>query len=740
MRLEGRANETAPTSDTLSLEREEVSVTIDEQHATTVLTQHYFNRGSDALEGVCSVRVGQNSGVQGFAYWNGSEKIRGEVFEKQAAQAVYEQATGLRRDPGLLEQTGEAAFSFRVFPIQPKEHKRVEVTLTQRLAREAKTVEYRVPLASPGSKVRVTIGDSRTLGSPHSTTHDLDVQSADGKLIVVATPKTKTAKEFILSYSIEQAPYQLSVVKHEDVGQPAYLAISLATEAVVHPSPKDVTIVLDHSGSMAGTPLAEARAAAKEVVSRLGAADRLNVIAFDDGIDSLYSLMQPVTPKTRAEALAFLDKVQSGGGTDIALALQEALKRQRPSAERPIVLFLTDGESDAQAAFKVAESNRTKARVFTVGLGSGVNRALLSRLADLERGKFTYIQSAEAIRSSVAKLFRLVELAVIEGPEISIENGKLLHMQPSTLPDVAPGEELLVTARATGPGPVRIKFKGRGMNGPIEAQTTIALGSTTSKPWVGRLWAHERTNRLLEDISLQGENEELKNEVIELAVSYGFVTPYTAFLAIPESELTETTSAMMRDLRAKKRAILASRADAVALSRSDMPPGDPVLSVEAPSDALRVTAYFPFGLEKDLSYDPATRRWRVRFLVPKETPDGEYEVPVLVTERSGHTRLLTGKYRIDSEEPEFEPVVRCRDGKIEITVTTREPMREARAALVDDPKRRVELRRSGGDATQTHYVGTLRAPHSSRVRVVLTDNARNEADEVVSCPALEPGP
>jgi len=376
-------------------------------------------------------------------------------------------------------------------------------------------------------------------------------------------------------------------------------------------------------------------------------------------------------------------------------------------------------------------------RVFTIGLGAGVNRPLLSRLSDLKRGRFTYIQSAEAIRASVSRLFNLVESAVLEAPELTIENGQLLQLQPSTLPDLAPGEELVVTARAIGSGPVRIVLRGRGIHGPIEAKATVALSKPNAKPWVGRMWARERTNRLLEDISLKGESDELKNEAIELAVSYGFVTPYTAFLAVPESELSAETATIMRTLRAQKQSILANRADAVALSRSEMPPGDPVLSVDAPADASRVTAFFPFGLEKDLAFDPDTKRWRVRFLVPIETIDGTYEVPVMVIGRDGHVEFLTGKYTIDSREPEFEPTVKCHNGTMELSVATHEPVREVRAALVTDTSRRVDLRLDRRDPTLTHYVGKLKLPVGARVRIVVADKARNEAVEVVACPVEE---
>ena len=40
---------------------------------------------------------------------------------------VYQRVTTRRRDPGLLEQDGEGSFSFKIFPVEPNENKRVEV-------------------------------------------------------------------------------------------------------------------------------------------------------------------------------------------------------------------------------------------------------------------------------------------------------------------------------------------------------------------------------------------------------------------------------------------------------------------------------------------------------------------------------------------------------------------------------------------------------------------------------------
>jgi len=77
---------------------------------------------------------------------------------------------------------------------------------------------------------------------------------------------------------------------------------------------------------------------------------------------------------------------------------------------------------------------------------------------------------------------------------------------------------------------------------------------------------------------------------------------------------------------------------------------------------------------------------------------------------------------------------------LEIVVATHEPVKEVRAALVSDARRRVELRLEPHDPSLTHYVGRLKVSPGVRVRIVVTDRARNEADEIVSCPIEEKNP
>ncbi|MBS2021469.1 MAG: hypothetical protein JST92_03610, partial [Deltaproteobacteria bacterium] len=96
----------------LTLEADRISVDIDHQFATTTLAQTWHSTMPVDVEGSYTLQTHVNASVMGYAYWNGEEKIVGEVFEKQTARQLYDDTTRLQRDPGLLEETGAGRFSF----------------------------------------------------------------------------------------------------------------------------------------------------------------------------------------------------------------------------------------------------------------------------------------------------------------------------------------------------------------------------------------------------------------------------------------------------------------------------------------------------------------------------------------------------------------------------------------------------------------------------------------------------
>jgi Ca-activated chloride channel family protein len=161
--------------------------------------------------------------------------------------------------------------------------------------------------------------------------------------------------------------------------------------------------------------------------------------------------------------------------------------------------------------------------------------------------------------------------------------------------------------------------------------------------------------------------------------------------------------------------VLAANPDAAALSRRSMPPGDPILTVTAPRDALQVTAFFPFGLVQDLRWDDTLEKWLVRFLVPNDVADGEYDARVLIVKRDGTVELARASYVIDARAPDFD--VELAGGRVRVRVS--EPARKVTVAVAADPRRRTVLHGEG-----TLFEGAVPGP--GKLRVVVADLARNE--------------
>jgi len=551
-------------SDPMPVVEERLTVAIDGQHATTTLLQVYENNTGSRTEGRYRLRAGMDASIEGFAYWNGEQKIVGEVFEKQTARQVYENVTNRRRDPGLLEQDGEGLFSFRVFPIEPKERKRIEMKWSKWLDRSTKTVRYKAPVMRKDAEIVISV--SGAVKNVRSSTHKLHVEKiGDGMRLRSEGGK---AGQIDLAWDVDEPDWQPSVYVMPGGKHDGWFAVSLAAPAVEASkvAAKDVTIVIDRSGSMQGEPMKNARTAAANMIRLLDKRDRVNVIAFSDEVDPLFRKPQVLDDDTRRRAIAFAERLHESGGTDIALALKTAIASQDRGENRPrVIVFMTDGQSEAQRALEAAQADTGDVRLFTLGLGDQVNRALLERLANIKRGRFVYVDRASEIESEVSKLAASISKPLLVDVSIDVEGPQPIRMYPRSVGDLFAEDELLVTGRLRGAGAAKFVIKGRLGGKQVSFTRTVDVTKAPARPWVGRLWAKARVAHLLEEISLgASEKTEMTNEAIELALAYNFVTPFTSFLAIPASELGDQR-ATIEAARQRKSKIMADHADASSL-------------------------------------------------------------------------------------------------------------------------------------------------------------------------------
>ena len=163
-----------------------------------------------------------------------------------------------------------------------------------------------------------------------------------------------------------------------------------------------MVLVLDKSGSMGGVKIELAKDAAKAAVELLGPRDRIGVLCYDG---ASYWVVDVRPCADRAEILERISTIESGGGTAMAPAMQEALEAlERTVAKLKHVIVLTDGQS-APGEFHELARRMAAARITlsTVALGQGAHERLLEELAEIGRGRYYFSDDPRQVPQIFAK-------------------------------------------------------------------------------------------------------------------------------------------------------------------------------------------------------------------------------------------------------------------------------------------------------------------------------------------------
>jgi Ca-activated chloride channel family protein len=310
---------------------------------------------------------------------------------------------------------------------------------------------------------------------------------------------------------------------------------------------KNIVIVLDRSGSMAGRKIEQARGALRYVLSSLGPKDLFNVVAFNDNLRPFQPSLVKYNKDARDEALRFAESVTAEGGTNIHDAIRLALS-QMPENGRPnVVIFLTDGiptigaVRETGAILKaVKAANERGARLFVFGVGHDVDAKFLDRLALQNRGIADYVAPEEDIETKVTSFYATIRHPVLTDLKLSIAgsagSGKLdtYDLYPRELPDLFRGRPLVLAGRyrTLGGRACAAEVALEGKVGPEARRFVYPLRfeSTPSNAFVGRLWATRRVGYLVDEIRLNGASEEVVREIVRLGTEFGIITEYTSFL------------------------------------------------------------------------------------------------------------------------------------------------------------------------------------------------------------------
>ncbi|HEX5889064.1 MAG TPA: VWA domain-containing protein, partial [Pyrinomonadaceae bacterium] len=391
------------------------------------------------------------------------------------------------------------------------------------------------------------------------------------------TASAREAQDFQLFYTISKEDFGLTLLTHREPGRDGYFLLMISPKddwSDQEYSAKDVVFVVDTSGSMAEEgKMEKARSALLYGVRILRPQDRFNVISFAGEERLMEAGLIPADDKGRARGEAFVKGLKPVGGTNINGSLLASLAQfTEDNRERPtIIVFMTDGlptvgtTNVTQIVDNVRKASKPGVRLFTFGVGYDVNTALLDKLAAENGGLADYIEPKEDLEVKVGSFFTKVNYPVLTNLKLDMGGARTDLVYPRAIPDLFRGSQVTLIGRYTGDAnleSVRLTLSGQsGSTARTYHYDNLAFPlRSENNDYLPRLWATRRVGWLMEQVRSNGEQKELRDEIVDLGTRYGIVTPYTSYLAIDGAEVSRNNFSIPPQQRGANFGYLGGRA------------------------------------------------------------------------------------------------------------------------------------------------------------------------------------
>ncbi len=634
-----------------------VNVKINGNIAETSIDQEFYNPSNARLEGFYIFPIPKGAVIKDFEMEINGEMVSAELLDANKARQIYEDIVRQIKDPALLEYSGQGIFKVRIFPIEPRSNKKVKISYREALDSDNRMYEYIYPLntekfsAKPvkNVSVKVDLKTNNDIKTVYSPTHSVDVINKSNKHAIVSFEEknTKPDIDFKLYYNTNNEEVGLSLLTYKNGKDDGYFLLTASPSFVIDQNQvdaKDITFVLDVSGSMAGDKMQQAKKALLYCVNNLNSNDSFDIIRFSTEAYSLFNKIETANESNLKKAIKFINDLKPVGGTNIEEALKLALNEKGNSNRTHLIVFITDGKptigetNDEMLLKKLRNSNSKNIRIFTFGIGNEINTHLLDKITEQTKAYRTYISENEDIEIKISNFYDKVQSPILTN--LSLDFGKIRTFQtyPNDLPDMFKGSSITIFGRYSGSGSSKITLTGTVKG----AQKSFSINSDFTSnnddyDFIPPLWASRRIGYLLDQIRLNGEDKELVDEITQLAREFGIVTPYTSYLIMEDEEVRLADSELDANFQTLPPAPILRQESAGDFDAMKLKSGD--RSITASEEVQNLNRASNFAETKQGS-------GRMNY---KDTEGNEQNLTQQVRNVQGRAVYQSGKFWVDSE-------------------------------------------------------------------------------------------
>lgn len=577
----------------------DIVVSIEGDIATVGITQTFQNEAHLPMEAEYLFPLNQAAAVYAMEMSVGDEIVRAVIQEKSQAEATFKAAAADGKAAALLTQHRPNMFTQKIANLMPG----LPITVTLRYVQIIPKIDGQHELVIPlvvgprykgaSALAEVAVADDEDVPLPANTwtvsevpahppvfgvdmpksfeadrvsldvkmvggvsvtdfgsaTHPLDIKKTESGLIAsFVDGRVLDNKDLVIRYTLGGKTLEAASLSHTDA-RGGFLSLmveppELPDETMI--TPRELVFVLDTSGSMGGAPMNASKVFMDTALSGLRPTDYFRIIPFANSAQSYSADALIATAGNIRAARRFVDKLGTGGGTEINKAIKTAFATRQPENTMRIVVFLSDGYIGNEAeVLQTLNRQIGQSRVYAFGVGNSVNRYLLDAMAEEGRGYARYVPVGEDADDVAQTLAADLKTPLLTDITIDWGDLEVVDVTPSRIPDLFAGQGLRVYARHTGDKTAQVTIKGLVQGREAQIPVTLLLTENEDNSALPLIWARNRIAALTRDVAI-GQNASASDaEITRLGLEFSLQTQNTSFVAVSQKRVNATGQAAM---------------------------------------------------------------------------------------------------------------------------------------------------------------------------------------------------
>ncbi len=549
------------------------------------MRQRFRNMEEKPIEAVYKFPLPESAAICGFRAIVDDRMIEGEIEERDKAFELYDKALSEGHGAQLLDEERPNIFTLSVGNIKPESAVVIEIRYVMLLDTHGPETRFYLPttispryvpasqpdqngipvgdivnpplalLVPYGMKMTITIHNIKGVSSIGSASHTINTEFGDDKAVVsFASGTVAMDRDFILAVVYKQAFVNRGFVL--DDHDASYIQIDwMPDEEGDDPGHdiagnREIVFVLDCSGSMHGSSIAEAKKALEIMIKALNPGTLFNIYLFGSDYKRLFSHSKAYDEKKIKAALQYISDIGADlGGTEVLAPLKDIYSGTLKGSQHRDIILITDGEIGNETfVIDLAKRHADKTALHTVGIGNGPNEYLIRSIARSSGGASEMIAPDERIEPKILRIFRKVVNGRIR--DLTIDWGMDAEQSPAD--GVAfVGQGTSIFARCTGKAEKKtIRITGETRSG--SRTWDVPLEPVDQEIPISILWAREKIRDIEEGIievvgSRQSERTDKKyrQAIIDISRKYGIISSKTSYVGIEKRSAPDKSTAEM---------------------------------------------------------------------------------------------------------------------------------------------------------------------------------------------------